>query len=103
LVRYVTKRFGQVVVHFHKVALAHCKFTLIKATVCSSLPGSHTAQAIRHLDIRMKHYACGHSVATLLNPLGVTTVSRKYTPAVAVAVLSAVHYPANYKIKYILR
>jgi hypothetical protein len=57
----------------------------------------------------MKHYACGHSFATLLNPLGVTTVSHKYTPAVArhaavaVAALSAVHYPANYKIKYILR
>jgi hypothetical protein len=31
---------------------------------------------IRHPDIRVKHCGYGHSVATLLNPRGVTTVSR---------------------------
>jgi 3-methyladenine DNA glycosylase Tag len=30
---------------------------------------------IRHPNIRVKHCAYGHSVATLLNPRGVTTVS----------------------------
>jgi hypothetical protein len=35
--------------------------------------------ATRHPDMRVKHYAYGHSVATLLNPLGVTTVSHKYS------------------------
>jgi hypothetical protein len=50
----------------------------------------------------------GHSVATLLNPRGVTTVSHNYSLTVAryatvvVDVPSTVHYPANYKIKYII-
>jgi hypothetical protein len=65
---------------------------------------------IMHPDIRVKHCAYGHSVATLLNPRGVTTVSHKYSltaarhATVLVAVPSTVHYPANYKIKvYYLR
>jgi hypothetical protein len=64
---------------------------------------------IRHPNIRVKHCAYGHSIATLLNPRGVTTVSYKYSLTVArhatvvVAVPSTVHYP-NYKIKvYYLR
>jgi hypothetical protein len=58
----------------------------------------------------MKHCAYGHSVATLLNPRDVTTVSHKYSltverhASVVVAVPSTVHYPDNYKIKiYYLR
>jgi hypothetical protein len=53
----------------------------------------------------MKHCACGHSVATLLNPRRVTRVSHKYGLTVAryvtvvVAVPSTEYYPANYKIK----
>jgi hypothetical protein len=53
--------------------------------------------ALRHPDIRVKHCAYGHNVATLLNPRGVTTVSHKYSltvathETVAVAVLSTVH------------
>jgi hypothetical protein len=65
---------------------------------------------ISHPDIRVKHCAYGYSVATLLNPRGVATVSHKYSltvarhATVAVAVPSTVHYPANYKIKiYYLR
>jgi hypothetical protein len=56
----------------------------------------------------VKHCAYGHSVATLLKPRGVTTLSHKYSITVAihatvvVAVPSTVHYPANYKIKYII-
>jgi hypothetical protein len=63
--------------------------------------------SIRHPDIRVKHCAYGHSVATLLNPLGVT-FSHKYSVIVArhatvvVAIPFTVHYPHNYKIKYIL-
>jgi hypothetical protein len=55
--------------------------------------------------MRVKHCAYGHSVATLLNPRGVTTVSHKYSLTVArhatvvVTVPSTVHYPDNYKIK----
>jgi hypothetical protein len=65
-------------------------------------------QATSRPDIRVKHCAYGHSVTTLLNPRGVTTVSHKYSLTVArhatvvVAVPSTVHYPANYNIKYIL-
>jgi hypothetical protein len=58
----------------------------------------------------MKHCAYGHSVATLLNPRGVKTVSHKYSltvvrhAAVVVAVPFTVHYPANYEVKiYYLR
>jgi hypothetical protein len=53
----------------------------------------------------VKHCANGHSVATLINPCGVTAVYHKYSLTVArhvtvvVAVLSIIHYPANYKIK----
>jgi hypothetical protein len=58
--------------------------------------------------MRVNHYAYGHSISTLLNPSGVTTFSHKYNLTVArhetvvVAVSSAVHCPANYKIKYII-
>jgi hypothetical protein len=61
--------------------------------------------SIRHPGIRVKHCAYVHSVATLLNPRGVATVSHKYSLTVAthatvlVAVPSTVHYPPNYKIK----
>jgi hypothetical protein len=58
----------------------------------------------------VKHYAYVHSVATLLNPRGVTTVYHKYSLTVArratvvVAVPSTAHYPADYKVKiYYLR
>jgi hypothetical protein len=60
---------------------------------------------ISHPDIRVKHCACVHSVATLLNPRGVATVSHKYSLTVArhatvvVAVPSTVHHPVHYKIK----
>jgi hypothetical protein len=61
-------------------------------------------------DIRVKHCAYGHRVATLQNPSIVTTVSHKYSLTVArhatvvVAVPSTVHYPTNYKIQiYYLR
>jgi hypothetical protein len=53
----------------------------------------------------VKHCAYGYSVATLLNPRGVATVSHKYSLTAArhgnviVAVPSTVHYPDNYKIK----
>jgi hypothetical protein len=53
----------------------------------------------------VKHCAYGHSIATLLNPSGVTTLSHKYSPTVArhanvlVVVPSTIHYPANYTIK----
>jgi hypothetical protein len=56
----------------------------------------------------MKHCAYGHSVATLLNPRGVTTVPHKYSLTVArhatvvVALPSTVHNSGNYKIKNIL-
>jgi hypothetical protein len=59
-------------------------------------------------DIRVKPCAYGHSVATLLNPRGVATVSHKYSLTVArhtsvvVAVPSTVRHPDNYKIKNIL-
>jgi hypothetical protein len=70
--------------------------------------GSPRPVTIRHQDIRVKHCAYDHTVATLLNPRGVTTVSYKYSltvtrqATVKMAVPSTVHYPANYKIKYIL-
>jgi hypothetical protein len=53
----------------------------------------------------MELCAYGHSIATLLNPRGVSTVAHKYSLTVArhatmvVAVPSTVHYPTNYKIK----
>jgi hypothetical protein len=65
---------------------------------------------IRHPDVRLKTCAYGHSVATLLNPRGVTTVSHRYNLTVArhatvvVAVPSTVHYPSNHKVNiYYLR
>jgi hypothetical protein len=39
--------------------------------------------SIRHPNIRVKHYAYGHSIATLLNPRRVTSVSHKYSLTVA--------------------
>jgi hypothetical protein len=63
---------------------------------------------IMHPHIKVKHCAYVHSVTTLLNPRGVTTVSHKYSltaathATVAVAVPSTVHCPGNYKIKNIL-
>jgi hypothetical protein len=62
-------------------------------------------QSISRPDIRVKHYAYGHSVATLLNPRGVATFSHKYNLTVArhatvvVAVLSSVHHPDSYITK----
>jgi hypothetical protein len=57
----------------------------------------------------VKHCAYGHSVATMLNPRGVTTVTHKYSlitvakhATVVVTVTSTVNYPANYELKYIL-
>jgi hypothetical protein len=56
---------------------------------------------------RVKYCSYGHSVATLLNPGGVTTVSQRHSvnfarhATVVVAVPSTVHYPAIYKIKKI--
>jgi hypothetical protein len=82
------------IVEFRRVTLCKPKFY--------QLQGSR-----RHPDIRVKHCSYGNSVATLLNPRGVTTVSHKHSLTVAihatvvVAVPSAVCYPANYKIKYI--
>jgi hypothetical protein len=65
---------------------------------------------IRHPGIRVKHCSYGHSVATLINPRVVTTVSHKYILTVArhatviVAIPSTVQYPAKYKINiYYLR
>jgi hypothetical protein len=61
-----------------------------------------------HPDIRVKHCAYDHSVATVQNPRDVTIVSHKYSLTVArhatvvVAVPCTVHYPANYKIKTII-
>jgi hypothetical protein len=58
--------------------------------------------------MRVKHYAYDHSVATLLNPRDVTTVTHKYSitvtrhAIVVVAVPSIVHHPANYKLKNVL-
>jgi hypothetical protein len=75
-------------------------------------PPTSKPNAISQRDrpIKMKHCAYGHSVATLLNPRAVTTVSHKNSltvarhATVAVAVPSTVHYPDNYKIKiYCLR
>jgi hypothetical protein len=60
---------------------------------------------IWHPDMRVKHCAYGHSVATLLNTSGVTTLSHKYSltfarhATVVVDAPSTVHCPANYKIK----
>jgi hypothetical protein len=62
--------------------------------------------SISHPHIRVKHCAYGHSVATLLNPLGGTTVSHEYSLTVAryatvvVDVPSTVRYPANYRLKH---
>jgi hypothetical protein len=59
-----------------------------------------------HPDIRVKNCAYGHSVATLLTPGVVATVSHKYSLTVArhatvvAAVPSTVHYPANYKLNW---
>jgi hypothetical protein len=60
---------------------------------------------ISYPDMRVQHCPFSHSVATLINPGGVTTVSHKHILTVArlvncvVAVPSTVHYPANCKIK----
>jgi hypothetical protein len=62
-------------------------------------------EPVRLPDIRGKHHAYDHSIAALLNPCSVATVSHKYSLIVAryatviVAVPSTVHYPGNYKIK----
>jgi hypothetical protein len=52
--------------------------------------------------MRVQHCTYGHSVVTLLNPLGlsfsrVESVARH--ASVVVAVPSTVHHPANYKIQ----
>jgi hypothetical protein len=66
--------------------------------------------AIRQPDIRVKHCAYGHSVATPVNPCRDAAISHQYSVTVArhatvlVAVPSTVHYPTDYKIKiYYLR
>jgi hypothetical protein len=46
---------------------------------CVNYKRQHMLNIIRHPGIRVKHCSCGHSVATMLNPRGVTTVSRKYS------------------------
>jgi hypothetical protein len=56
---------------------------------------------INHPDIKVKHCAYGHSVATLLIPRGVTTVARHAT--VVVAAPSTVHCPAMFKRRCYLR
>jgi hypothetical protein len=55
--------------------------------------------------MEVKHYAYGHSVATLLNPPGVTKFSHSYRlVTVVMDVPFTIHYHANYKIKtYYLR
>jgi hypothetical protein len=66
---------------------------------------SYVMLAISNPHVRVKHCAYGHSVATLLNPLGGTTVSHEYSLTVAryaivvVAVPSTLRCPANYRIK----
>jgi hypothetical protein len=61
--------------------------------------------SVNHVNIRVKQCAYGHSIATQLNPCGVTRVSHKYSLMVArhatvvVAVPSTVHCPAKYKVK----
>jgi hypothetical protein len=70
---------------------------------CVALYGSYKTSRYKR-----KHLSYVHSVATLLNPRGVATVSHKYSltaathATVVVAVPSTVHYPSNYKIKYII-
>jgi hypothetical protein len=67
--------------------------------------GGRSPRTISQPDIRVKHCAYGHSVATLLNPRGITAVYHKYSVTVArhatvvVAVPFTVHYPDNYKIQ----
>jgi hypothetical protein len=59
-------------------------------------------------DMRVKHGAYGHSVATLPISRGVATVSHNCRltfakhATVVVAVSSTVHTPTNYTIKYII-
>jgi hypothetical protein len=67
----------------------------------TALPVRNMVSCIRHPYIRVKPSAYGYSVATLLNPRGVATVSHKSARlvAVVVAVPSTVHCPDNYKIK----
>jgi hypothetical protein len=61
--------------------------------------------AIGRRDIRVKHCAYGHIVATLLNARGVAKLSHNYSltaarhATVVVAVPSIVQYPTNHKIK----
>jgi hypothetical protein len=61
--------------------------------------------SISHPHIRVKHCTYGYSVATLLDPLGGTTLFHEYSltverhATVVVAVPSTVRYPANYGIK----
>jgi hypothetical protein len=72
----------------------------------AALLAGDSPAAIGHPDMRAKHYAYGHSVVTLLNPRGVTTVSHKYSltferhATVVVAVPSTVHCPANLLLSY---
>jgi hypothetical protein len=83
---------------------SYCCNTLVQQNYLIALVHAWPT-AIKYPDIKMKHCAYGHSVATLLNPCGVTTVSHRYSLTVArhttvvVAVPSTVHYPANYKMK----
>jgi hypothetical protein len=102
-----------------KKTFEHVLLLCIQYTTILFVPRSATFQerryvgclyVVRRPDIRVKYCTYVHSVTTPLNPRGVTTVSHKYSLTVArhvtvvVAVPSAVHHPANYKLKiYYLR
>jgi hypothetical protein len=55
---------------------------------------------ISHPDMRTKHCAYDNSVATLLNPRGVTTVSHKYSLTAARQLLFLLPYTIPIIIKY---
>jgi hypothetical protein len=57
--------------------------------------------AVSHPVIRMKHYAYGHSIATLINPRSGKKITHKHSLTV-VAVPSTLYYPSNYKVKCII-
>jgi hypothetical protein len=97
------------------VLLVKVKLALRSVNVLTKLPAGGSSRkkqncyyCIRHPDIRVKHCTYGHSVATLLKPRGVTTVSLKYSLSVArhatvvVIVPSTSQYPANYTINNLI-
>jgi hypothetical protein len=89
-----------IIIIISSVAVAHvraCYTTMFRLAL-------RQLYAIGRPEMIMKNCAFSHNVATLLNPRSVTTVSHKYSLAVArhatvvVAVPSTVHSPTNYKI-----